>query len=78
MLRFPRVCFAQPPKGLAHRALADVIESVRELAYYLLTLFVPSPGPTGDQARSASEEVVGSFAALLAAGDANTPVTGSA
>ena len=31
---FPRVYFAQPPKGLAHRALADIIESVRELAYY--------------------------------------------
>jgi oligoribonuclease len=68
---FPRVYFAQPPKGLAHRALADIIESVRELAYY-------APGPSGEQARSASEEVVGSFAALLAAGDANPPATGTA
>ena len=42
---FPRVYFAQPPKGLAHRALADIIESVRELAYYRRTLFVPAPGP---------------------------------
>ena len=89
---FPRVYFAQPPKGLAHRALADIIESVRELAYYRRTLFVPAPGPSGDQARSASEEVVGSFAALLAAGAvvstsarssgvsswANVPITSSA
>jgi oligoribonuclease len=75
---FPRVYFAQPPKGLAHRALADIIESVRELAYYRRTLFVPAPGPSGDQARSASEEVVGSFAALLAAGDANPPAEGTA
>src|SRR4051812_40727486 len=72
---FPRVYFAQPPKGLAHRALADIIESIRELAYYRKTLFVPAPGPSGDQAQSASEEVVGSFAALLAAGDANPPET---
>ena len=68
---FPRVYFAQPAKGLAHRALADIIESVRELAYYRRTLFVPSPGPNSDQAKGAAEEVVGSFAALLAAGDAN-------
>jgi oligoribonuclease len=68
---FPRVYFAQPPKGLAHRALADIIESVRELAYYRKTLFVPAPGPNGEQARGAADEVVVSFAALLAAGDAN-------
>jgi oligoribonuclease len=67
---FPRVYFAQPAKGLAHRALADIIESVRELAYYRRTLFVPSPGPNGDQARGAAEQVVASFATLLAAGDA--------
>ena len=56
---FPRVYFAQPPKGLAHRALADIIESVRELAYYRRTLFVPAPGPNGEQAKGAADEVVG-------------------
>jgi oligoribonuclease len=70
---FPRVYFAQPAKGLAHRALADIIESVRELAYYRRTLFVPAPGPNSVQSKNAAEEVVGSFAALLAAGDANPP-----
>jgi oligoribonuclease len=68
---FPRVYFAQPAKGLAHRALADIIESVRELAYYRRTLFVPAPGPNSELAKGAADEVVGSFAALLAAGDAN-------
>jgi oligoribonuclease len=67
---FPRVYFAQPPKGLAHRALADIIESVRELAYYRRTLFVPTPGPSGEEARGAAADVVGSFAALLATEDA--------
>ena len=67
---FPRVYFAQPPKGLAHRALADIIESVRELAYYRKTLFVPPPGPNSDEAQAASGEVVGSYAELLASGDA--------
>ena len=59
---FPRVYFAQPAKGLAHRALADIIESVRELAYYRRTLFVPAPGPSSDAAQAAADEVVGSFA----------------
>jgi oligoribonuclease len=74
---YPRVYFAQPPKGLAHRALADIIESVRELAYYRRTLFVPAPGPSSDQAKGAAEEVVGAFAEVLAAGDA-TPAEGAA
>src|SRR4051812_21645773 len=67
---FPRVYFAQPAKGLAHRALADIIESVRELAYYRRTLFVPSPGPSSDEAQGAAAEVSDSYAELLAAGDA--------
>jgi oligoribonuclease len=70
---YPRVYFAQPPKGLAHRALADIIESVRELAYYRKTLFVPLPGPGGDQAKKAAEEVVGAFEPVLTAADANPP-----
>jgi oligoribonuclease len=55
---------------LAHRALADIIESVRELAYYRRTLFVPAPGPSSDEAQGAAAQVVDSFAELLAAGDA--------
>ena len=31
---FPRVFYAKPEKGMAHRALADIEESIRELAYY--------------------------------------------
>src|SRR5262244_190873 len=38
---YPRVYFAQPVKGLAHRALADIRESIRELRYYRQTVFVP-------------------------------------
>ena len=48
---YPRVYFGQPAKGLAHRALADIQESIRELAYYRKTLFVPAPGPTTQQAQ---------------------------
>ena len=49
---YPRVYFSQPQKGLAHRALADIRESIRELEYYRRTVFVPPPGPDVDQARA--------------------------
>jgi oligoribonuclease len=59
---FPRVFYAKPEKGLAHRALADIIESIRELEYYRRTLFVQPPGPTSDEARAAAAAVSGSLA----------------
>src|SRR5919197_2166126 len=37
---YPRIYFGQPEKGLAHRALADIHESIRELKYYRRTAFV--------------------------------------
>jgi oligoribonuclease len=49
---YPRVYFGQPAKGLAHRALADIRESIRELEYYRRTIFVPQPGPDVDAARA--------------------------
>jgi oligoribonuclease len=55
---YPRVYFSQPQKGLAHRALADIKESIRELRYYRSTVFVPLPGPTSEQAQKAAAEVL--------------------
>lgn len=52
---YPRVYYAQPTKGLAHRALADITESIRELAYYRRTVFVPEPGPSSEEARAAAQ-----------------------
>jgi oligoribonuclease len=54
---YPRVYFGQPAKGLAHRALADIRESIRELEYYRRTLFVPLPGPDVDQAKAIAAEL---------------------
>jgi oligoribonuclease len=56
---YPRVYQSQPEKGLAHRALADIRESILELAYYRRTLFVPAPGPTSEEARAAANAVQG-------------------
>jgi oligoribonuclease len=53
---YPRIYFGQPEKGLAHRALADIHESIRELRYYRRTAFVAPPGPsTSDIAEVAAE-----------------------
>jgi oligoribonuclease len=49
---YPRVYFGQPVKGLAHRALADIRESIRELEYYRHTIFVPLPGPDVEAAKA--------------------------
>ena len=56
---YPRVYFAQPAKGLAHRALADIRESIQELAYYRKTLFVEAPGPSTEHAQAAANAVLG-------------------
>ncbi len=59
---YRRVYFGQPAKGLAHRALADIHESVQELRYYRATIFVPPPGPSSDEAAAAAAAVLGSAA----------------
>jgi oligoribonuclease len=54
---YPRVYFGQPAKGLTHRALADIRESIRELEYYRRTVFVPLPGPDVETARAIAAEL---------------------
>jgi oligoribonuclease len=56
---YPRVYHAQPKKGLSHRALADILESITELEYYRQTLFVPLPGPNHEEARVVANRVLG-------------------
>lgn len=51
---FPKAYYNQPEKGMAHRALADIVESIRELDYYRRAVFVDSPGPDTDTATKAS------------------------
>lgn len=59
---FPRVYFHAPDKNGGHRALADILESIRELQYYRRALFVPEPGPTSEEVTAISAEVVDGFA----------------
>ncbi|MGV9864553.1 oligoribonuclease [Rhodococcus koreensis] len=54
---YPRIYFGQPEKGLAHRALADIKESIRELKYYRKTAFVSEPGPSTSDIAAVVEEL---------------------
>lgn len=54
---YPRVYFGQPEKGLAHRALADIHESIHELKYYRQTAFVAAPGPSTSEIAAVAAEL---------------------
>lgn len=54
---YPRVYFNAPAKAGDHRALADIRESIRELAYYREAIMVAAPGPSSDEAAAAAERV---------------------
>jgi len=56
---FPRIYYGQPEKGLAHRALADIQESIKELRYYRRTAFVTPPGPSASEIAEAAAELDG-------------------
>ncbi len=55
---YPRIYYAKPEKGLTHRALADIKESISELAYYRRTAFVGQPGPTSEEAKAVAADVL--------------------
>ena len=59
----PKVYFNQPEKGLAHRALADIVESIQELAYYRHAMFVPDPST--EQAKAAQREATEAYQQFL-------------
>lgn len=55
---YPRIYYAKPEKGLSHRALADIRESISELAYYRRTAFVGQPGPTSEEAKAVAADIM--------------------
>ena len=62
---FPRVYFNAPQKHGGHRALADILESIRELEYYRRAGFVADPGPTTEDVQAISKAVVDEWAPRL-------------
>jgi oligoribonuclease len=62
---FPRAYFNSPPKNGGHRALADILESIRELHYYRQAIFVAAPGPTSHDLQALAATVVDEFDAKV-------------
>ena len=62
---FPKAYFNQPAKGMAHRALADIVESIRELDYYRRSVFVPAPGPDTEAATEAAAGATDAYQPFL-------------
>lgn len=58
---YPRVFFQAPEKHGGHRALADILESIRELRYYRSAVFIDAPGPSSEQARDIASRTVSEF-----------------
>lgn len=65
---FPRAYYNSPTKRGDHRALADIIDSIKELRYYRDAVFVADPGPSTDQARAAAATAT-AFAEALETSD---------
>ncbi len=55
---FPRVYFNAPEKHGGHRALADILESIRDSSTTAAPVFVADPGPSTDDVRAVQAEVV--------------------
>lgn len=62
---FPRVYFQAPEKAGGHRALADILESIRELDYYRKAVFVAQPGPTSEEAQAVATAVVNDWSSRM-------------
>lgn len=62
---FPKAYYNQPQKGMAHRALADIVESIRELDYYRRAVFVPAPGPDSETAADAAAGATDAYQPFL-------------
>ena len=62
---FPKSYFQSPEKNGGHRALADIMESIRELQYYRQAVFVEEPGLDTTELKKLSEQVSGDWADVL-------------
>jgi oligoribonuclease len=54
---YPRVYFNLPKKNGAHRALADIRESIQELRYYRASVLVSEPGPDSEKAKQIAQSL---------------------
>lgn len=62
---YPAGYFAAPEKRGGHRALADIAESIQELAYFRDAVMVAQPGPDKAAATELSRAAIDRYASLI-------------
>ncbi|WP_075205352.1 oligoribonuclease [Leucobacter musarum] len=62
---YPAGYFAAPEKRGGHRALADIAESIQELAYFRDAVMVAQPGPDKAAATELSRAAIERYASLI-------------
>lgn len=62
---FPAAFFGSPKKRGGHRALADIAESIQELAYFRSAVLVAQPGPDKAASEQLAADVSGTYAPFI-------------
>lgn len=62
---YPAAFFAAPAKRGGHRALADIAESIQELAYFRNAVLVAQPGPDKPNAEALAAEASDVYAPFI-------------
>lgn len=62
---YPAAYFGAPEKRGGHRALADIAESIQELAYFREAVLVAKPGPDKAASEKLSAEIAPRYASLI-------------
>lgn len=62
---YPETFHRAPEKTGGHRALADIAESIQELAFFQNTTMVPQPGPDATTISQVAKETTDRFASFL-------------
>lgn len=68
---YPSAFSATPVKQGGHRALADIAESIQELAYFRRAVLAPETGPDTATSRRIAEEVSARYTPLVRGGNAH-------
>ncbi|MBO1902924.1 oligoribonuclease [Leucobacter weissii] len=62
---YPAAFYGAPGKHGGHRALADIAESIRELAYFRSAVLIPGPGPDKAAAEHLAQAAESSYEELI-------------
>lgn len=62
---YTRPYYAAPEKRGGHRALADIAESIQELAFFRKTVFIEGPGPDSKESKAVARDIAQMYAPFI-------------